>query len=160
MLRHNLDVMHIEKNISDNFLGTFMNIKGKTKDTINTRLDLQAMNIRPDLHPIQEGSKFILPAASYTLSSEEKHRFCLFLKQLKLPDGFSSNISHCVNLKEHKISGLKSHDCHVLLQRLLPLALRGLLPKTVYEPLLELSQFFTILGSKAISMDDLNQIEA
>ncbi|XP_071679830.1 uncharacterized protein [Lolium perenne] len=32
-LRHNLDVMHIEKNICDNLLGTFMNIQGKTKDT-------------------------------------------------------------------------------------------------------------------------------
>ena len=40
-LRHNLDVMHIEKNIFDNLLGTFMNIEGKTKDTVNSRLDLE-----------------------------------------------------------------------------------------------------------------------
>ncbi|XP_058009346.1 uncharacterized protein LOC131183171 [Hevea brasiliensis] len=51
LLRHNLDVMHIEKNICDNILGTIMNIKGKTKDGIKTRLDLQALNIRPELHP-------------------------------------------------------------------------------------------------------------
>jgi hypothetical protein len=29
-LRHNLDVMHIEKNICDSILGTLMNIPGKT----------------------------------------------------------------------------------------------------------------------------------
>ena len=80
LLRHNLDVMHIEKNICDNILGNIMNIKGKSKDTLKTRLDLQAMNIRPKLHSIKEGDKYKLPMASYTLSSEEKHKFCLFLK--------------------------------------------------------------------------------
>ncbi|KAH0721508.1 hypothetical protein KY284_006538 [Solanum tuberosum] len=106
-----------------------MNVKGKIKDTINTRLDLQEMNIRPELHPIQKGEKIEVPNACYTLSPEDKHNLCLFLKNLKVPDGFSSNISQCVNLKDHKISGLKSHDCHVLLQHLLPLALRGMLSK-------------------------------
>ncbi|KAL0324726.1 UNVERIFIED_CONTAM: hypothetical protein Scaly_2439700 [Sesamum calycinum] len=46
-------------------------------------------------------------------------------------DGFASNISRCVKEKELTISGLKSHDCHVLLQRLLPLATRGYLHKEV-----------------------------
>ena len=54
LLCHNLDVMHIEKNICDIILGTLLNIKGKTKDTIKTRLDLQAMNIRKELHPIKK----------------------------------------------------------------------------------------------------------
>ena len=49
MLRHKLDVMHIEKNICDNLLGTLMNIEGKTKDTTNARLDLEDLNIRKDL---------------------------------------------------------------------------------------------------------------
>ena len=84
----------------------------------------------------------------------------MFLKQLKVPDGFSSNISHCVSIKEHKISGLKSHDCHVLLQHLLPLALRGLLPKSVCEPLFELSMFFKILGGKTLRVEELEQIES
>ncbi|XP_020082200.1 uncharacterized protein LOC109705831 isoform X1 [Ananas comosus] len=160
LLRHNLDLMHIEKNITDSILGTIMNIKGKTKDTIKSRLDLQAMHIRPELHPVRKGDKLALPHASYTLCPKEKHTFCVFFKQLRVPDGFSSNISHCVNLKEHKISGLKSHDCHVILQRLLPYAIRGLLPKAVFEPLIELSSFFTVVGSKTLKSDDLNQIEA
>nr|XP_009786859.1 PREDICTED: uncharacterized protein LOC104234908 [Nicotiana sylvestris] len=160
LLRHNLDVMHIEKNICDNILGTILNIKEKTKDTINSRLDLQAMNIRKELHPIKIGDKYDLPTACYTLSPEEKHRFFSFLKNLKVPDGFSSNISQCVNLKDRKISGLKSHDCHVLLQHLLPLALRGMLCKSVCESLIELSLFFNVLGSKCLSVDELEQIDA
>ena len=76
MLRHDLDVMHIKKNICDNILGTIMNIKGKTKDTLQSRLDLEVMKIRPELHLIRKGDKLELPVASYTLSQEEKHLLC------------------------------------------------------------------------------------
>ena len=151
--------MHIAKNICDNIMGTIMNVNGKTKDTINTRLDLQEMDIRIELHPIQKGEKIEVPTC-YTLSPEDKHKLCLFLKNLKVPDGFSSTISQCMNLKHHKISGLKSHDCHVLLQHLLPLALRGMLSKEVCEPLIELSIFFSVLGSKELRIENLEQIEA
>ncbi|KAL0329093.1 UNVERIFIED_CONTAM: hypothetical protein Sradi_4896000, partial [Sesamum radiatum] len=40
LMRHNLDVMHIEKNVCDNILGTLMNISGKTKDNKRARRDL------------------------------------------------------------------------------------------------------------------------
>lgn len=45
-LRHNLDVIHIEKNICENILGTLMNIEGKMKDNVKTHLDLQAMGLK------------------------------------------------------------------------------------------------------------------
>jgi hypothetical protein len=34
LLRHNLDVMHIKKNVMDNILGMLLDIKGKTKDNL------------------------------------------------------------------------------------------------------------------------------
>ncbi|CAK8565438.1 unnamed protein product [Lathyrus sativus] len=40
LLRHNLDVMHIEKNFFDNVFNTVMNIKNKTKDNEKARMDL------------------------------------------------------------------------------------------------------------------------
>jgi hypothetical protein len=43
---HNLDVMHIEKNICDSILGTLLELEGKSKDTHNARVDLQTFNIR------------------------------------------------------------------------------------------------------------------
>jgi hypothetical protein len=43
---HNLDVMHIEKNICDNILGTLLELEGKNKDTVNARFDLETFNIR------------------------------------------------------------------------------------------------------------------
>ncbi|XP_052171518.1 uncharacterized protein LOC127787497 [Diospyros lotus] len=160
LLRHNLDVMHIEKNICDNILGTIMNVKGKTKDNLKSRLDLKSMGIRPELHPIVQGDKVLLPLASYVLSPKEKDAFLIFLKKLRVPDGFSSNISQCVNLKDHKIIDLKSHDCHVLIQHILPIALRGIVPNDVCEALTELSLFFKILSGKALRVKEIEQIES
>jgi hypothetical protein len=40
LLRHNLDVMHIKKNMFENIFNTVMDVKGKTKDNIKARLDI------------------------------------------------------------------------------------------------------------------------
>ncbi|CAL9011623.1 unnamed protein product [Prunus brigantina] len=48
-LRHNLDVMHVEKNVFDTLVGTILDIEDKTKDTIKARLDLERMGIRRGL---------------------------------------------------------------------------------------------------------------
>ncbi|XP_038705319.1 uncharacterized protein LOC120001123 [Tripterygium wilfordii] len=123
-LRHNLDVMHIEKNVCDSILGTLLDLDGKTKDNLNARLDLQLMGIKKELHPVKVGNKYCLPPAKYNLHLSEKRALCQFLKDIKMPDSYASNIARCVHVKECKIYGLKSHDCHVLLERLLPLAIR------------------------------------
>ena len=67
LLPHNLDVMHIEKNICDNLLGTLLKLEGKTKDTTSSRIDLVAMGIRCKLHPYQEGHVVKTPPAWYVL---------------------------------------------------------------------------------------------
>ena len=43
LFRHNLDVMHIEKNVCESLIDTLLNIPGKTKDGENARLDMVAM---------------------------------------------------------------------------------------------------------------------
>ena len=73
LVRHNLDVMHIEKNVCESLIGTLLNIPGKTKDGENARLDMVAMGIRESLKPVsEEGKRTFLPAACYTLSRSEK----------------------------------------------------------------------------------------
>jgi hypothetical protein len=159
LLRHNLDVMHIEKNICDCIIETVFGIKGKTKDNNKSRLDLKEMNLKPHLHPVEDGGKYVMPQADYALSQMDKKSVLHFFKDLKVPDGFSSNISRRVNLKEGKLSGTKTHDCHVILNHILPYALRGFLPNNIYEPLLELSYFFRELNSKALSVELLQQLQ-
>nr|XP_033511247.1 uncharacterized protein LOC104093175 isoform X2 [Nicotiana tomentosiformis] len=160
MLRHNLDVMHIERNVSDNILSTVMNMVGKTKDTLKSRYDLMDLGIRQRLHPIDDGNNILLPAACYALSAEEKLKVCSFLANLKVPDAFSSNISRCVNVQEKNIHGLKCHDHHVWLQDIFPVAIRGLLPKEVCDSIIALGKFFKNIYSKCLTIEDLDILEA
>jgi hypothetical protein len=50
MVRHAIDVMHVEKNMCEAFVGTLLDIPGKTKDTLNTWMDFEEMKLRKDLH--------------------------------------------------------------------------------------------------------------
>ncbi|KAL3618470.1 hypothetical protein CASFOL_037552 [Castilleja foliolosa] len=159
-LRHNLDVMHIEKNICESILGTLMNVDGKTKDTAKARLDLEDMNIRKELHLIKKGNeKYVMPAASYVMTKKERQDFCEFIKNVKFPDGYASNISRCVTSTDQKLSGMKSHNCHVLLQRILPVGIRGSVTKEVREVLTEVGQFFQHLCCKKLNKTELEKMK-
>ncbi|XP_074264225.1 uncharacterized protein LOC141586784 [Silene latifolia] len=130
-VRHCIDVMHVEKNVCDSLIGILLNIPGKSKDGVKAREDMVAQKIRPELAPQIRGSRTYLPPACFTLSRKEKKSVCEFLHGVKVPQGYSSNIKNLVSLKELKLVGLKSHDCHTLMQQLLPVALRGVLPNHV-----------------------------
>ena len=142
---HNLDVMHIEKNICDNLIGTLLDISGKTKDHTKARFDLLDLGIKKELHPklSNDHKQVYLPKACYSMSSKEKDIFCHVIKEAKLPYGVSSNIGRCAHLKQRKIVGYKSHDAHILLHHLIPVALRKSLPKQVAIPLIRLGGFFS-----------------
>ena len=158
LIRHNLDVMHIEKNICESILGTLLELDGKCKDGEKARLDMQQLGIRPDQHPVIKKDKYTLPAALYHLNKDDKKILCQFLQGAKMPDGFSSNIRRCVDVNACKISGLKTHDYHIILQKLLPLVVRKILPKDVVAPLIQRSRFFTALCSKEPLEDDLEKL--
>ncbi len=59
MVHHTIDVMHVEKNVSEALVGTLLDISGKTKDTLKARMDLEEMKLRKDLHheTLENGSK-------------------------------------------------------------------------------------------------------
>ena len=52
MIRHTLDVKHIEKNFFYNIFNTLMCVPGKTKDHLKARKDLIELGIRSELHPV------------------------------------------------------------------------------------------------------------
>lgn len=86
LLRHNLDVMHIEKNICDNIIGTLLDIDGKSKDNLKARKDLQDLNIHEELWLRKSAiDKFEKPHMSYTLTKEECKSFCKFIRSVRLP---------------------------------------------------------------------------
>ena len=135
-------------------------MEGKSKDNLQARKDLQEMNIRPDLHP----QKRLTISITYLLlciicQKKRSNSFCKVLHDIKVPDGYSSNISKCVNVAQAKLSGLKSHDCHILMQQLLLVALRGLLPDDVTSVLFDLCGYFRELNTKVLYIDDLEKLE-
>ncbi|XP_021305311.1 uncharacterized protein LOC110431053 [Sorghum bicolor] len=158
-LRHNLDVMHIEKNVCKSLLGTIIDIKGKSKDTTNARLDLADLNIRKELQLLHNGDDYDVPKARYTLSQEKKTQFLNFLKGAKFPDEYASNIQRCLTSDAIKWQGLKTHDCHILLQRIILAGLRGLLDDDIYRTIAEFGKFFRELCSQRLDKDLLARMK-
>ncbi|KAL4591591.1 hypothetical protein LXL04_004560 [Taraxacum kok-saghyz] len=134
-----------------------LDIKGKSKDGKPVREDMKEMGIRPELAPVESpGKRTFLPAACYTMSKAEKTKFCKCLHGVKVPSGYSSNIKKLVSMKEIKLLGMKSHDCHVLLTQMIPIAIRGILPDRIRHTITKLCLFFNMINSKVINPEVLD----
>ncbi|XP_020250805.1 uncharacterized protein LOC109828187 [Asparagus officinalis] len=161
-VRHNLDVMHIEKGASEHILNLLLCKDGKSKDNLQAQRDLQHLNIRKELHPIPKlgkPGKFVLPNAVYHMSKLEKKIFLEVLHELKVPTGFSGSFNKKIKTVKGKIDGLKSHDHHVIMEHLLPLSLRASLPESVGLVINELCNFFRELCAKTIEDKELGKLQ-
>ncbi|CAA7022586.1 unnamed protein product [Microthlaspi erraticum] len=158
-VRHNVDVMHVEKNVSDALLSILMH-NGKSKDGLKARKDLEDIGIRSNLHSEVHGKRTYLPPAAYWLSKSEKVRFCKRLSKFRGPDGYCANISNCVSVEPPIIGSMKSHDHHVLMQNLFPVVLRGLLPKGPRVAVTRLCNYFNRLCQRVIDPEKLVTLEA
>ena len=149
--------MHIEKNVCESLVGLLLNIKGKSKDGILVREDMVEMGIRPELARIENpGKRTYLPAACYTMSNDEKTRFCKCLHGVKVPSGYSSNIKKLVSTSELKLFGMKSHDCHALTDHMIPIAVHGILPDRIRHTVTKLCSFFNMSHSEVINPEVLD----
>ena len=101
-----------------------------------------------------------MPRASYQMTGDMKGVFLRNLKLIRPPDEFSSNISRCVQLKEKKLIGMKSYDCHMLMQEYFHIALRGALPDHVTSAITELGDFFKRICYKDLTEADLQYLES
>jgi hypothetical protein len=79
--------------VCDNIINTLLDKTGKSKDSLNARLDLQVLGIRSDLHPIElEENQYYLLPAPYSMSPAQKKLFCQVLKGVKFPDDYAADI--------------------------------------------------------------------
>ncbi|KAL6218703.1 hypothetical protein ACLB2K_011913 [Fragaria x ananassa] len=81
-------------------------------------------------------------------------------EEMSFPTRFSSNISNLVSMEDLKRVGLKSHDCHTVMQYLLPIALRSVLEKPVRYAIIRFCLFFKAICSKVIDVSRLKQMQA
>ena len=79
--------MQIEKNVCESIIGTLLNMPGKIKNELNSRLDLMEMGIRSELAPKFDLKQTCLPPTCYTLSRIEKKVVYQTLVDLKVLEG-------------------------------------------------------------------------
>ncbi|KAK1665063.1 hypothetical protein QYE76_053222 [Lolium multiflorum] len=176
---HSLDVMHITKNVTKSLLGTLCNSE-KSKDGPKARYDLKHFGIRKDLQAPDtdddddddeqtEGTQRLrkrakknavqLPAACFTTSPEELEQFFRCLLGVKVPHGYSGNISRYLDVAKKRFTGMKSHDCHVLMTQILPVAIRGIMDEHVRDTLFGLCNFFDVITRKSIGVRQLKMLQ-
>ncbi|GJT87715.1 hypothetical protein Tco_1069432 [Tanacetum coccineum] len=154
-LKNNYDVMHIEKNALEALLNTLLQ-NDKSKDTLKARQDLQTLGVRKELWLVKKpNGKFEKPHPKYSFTAENRKLFCKFIKGVRLPDGFGSNFKQKVTADDNNITGLKSHDCHIMMHRLLPYGVQRYLPKNIAAPIIELCLFFKQLCARSLMQQDM-----
>ena len=151
--------MHVEKNLCDSLIGTIMNTDGKSKATNNTQFYLENLNVWPELHMVKDSNKWIKPAAEFTTSITDRQKFCSFIKSVRFPDAFASNLRKNIKNNDNNIIGLKSHDCHVLMQRFLLAGLCPFLPRHISSTIIELCNFFQQICSRTLRVEDIEKAE-
>jgi hypothetical protein len=65
-----------------------------------------------------------------------------WMKGLQSPDGYATSLRRSVNMVTGKLIGLKSHDYHIIMERLPPVMFRGYFDDDVWMVLAELSYFY------------------
>jgi hypothetical protein len=143
-VRHLIDNMHAKKNVCEGTYGTLLQQKSKGKHHKKCKGDLKELGIRLELYVEQTETGTNLPIVATTLSKAERKEFCQFLHDLEVSSGYSSNFKRLVWVNDMKMNFnlMKSHDCHVLMTTLLPVALRGIKTELVRNTVKILCLFF------------------
>ncbi|GJU66545.1 hypothetical protein Tco_1252804, partial [Tanacetum coccineum] len=130
----------------------------KTKDTVKARQDLEILKVRKELWLVKKpNGKLEKPHPKYSFTTEGRKRFCKFIKGVRLPDGFGSNFKQKVTADDNNITGMKSHDCHIMMHRLLPYGVQQYLPKSIAAPIIEFCLFFKQLCARTLMQQDMSE---
>jgi hypothetical protein len=152
--------MHVIKNIFDSIIGTLLDMPRKSKDGLKSHTNLVQFDLRPELHPISRpNGKYFLPPTSYTLTFEEKKTFCQ-CHGVRVPMGFSSNISKLVSMNDLCMYGYNSHHCHVMMMVFLPIAIRAIKLVHVKVIITRLCYFCNTVSQKVIGLKELDDLRA
>jgi hypothetical protein len=149
ILMHNIDAMHQERNVAESILMTWMIFLEKSKDNKKVRKDLAMICHQPSLELSECGTK---PHVPFCLKAKERKEVMTWMKNLKFPNGFGAGFRRAINLKTWKLTRLKSHDYHVIMEWLLPNMLR-------WKTLADLSYFYRQLWAKEIKKEMMEKLE-
>ena len=97
-----------------------------------------------------------MPDAPYVLSPTDKAKVLLILKQLRTPTNYV--VALHTNISKGKLSALKSHDYHVLMQQIMPLCFRKISNKALAGAVIRLSRIFRKICAKTINGAEKDQM--
>jgi hypothetical protein len=151
--------MHVEMGVLKSTIGLLLDILSKTKDGLSACKDLQALEIREELHPQERlNGKAYLPPASYTLTTEKKRAICKCLHGIRVPIGFSTNIKNLVSMSESKMSCYNTHDCHTMLSLFLAIAISAVNHPYLKMVITRMCHFFNAISKKVIDVKELDEL--
>jgi hypothetical protein len=156
ILMHNNDVMHQEHNMGESIISTCMGFSGKTKDNMNARQDLVELCNRPSLELKVNGGK---PRASFYFKSQQRKEVMRWMKGLKFLNGYAAGLRRSVYMTTRKLIGLKSHDYHIIMERLISVMFWSYFDEIVWMVLTELSYFYRQLCAKEIVIEIMQKLE-
>lgn len=138
--------MHCEKNVCENLIRTLL---GET-DGIKSRKDMRVRGIRPHLHlqANPDGLTYFMPDAAYVLTRQDRKEFFRTLDRIKFPTNYVGSLKQ--RLKDGKLSGLKTHDYHILLEQVLPVCLRNVGNPAVIGAIMQVSRVFQKICLKVV----------
>jgi hypothetical protein len=127
---------------------------------VKVRQDLQRKGIRRHLWLLatpRRGGKMYKPAVPYVLLDKDFREFVHTLEALKTPLGYS--LAFAKHIRTKKFGGLKSHDYHVLMQQLLPLALRNLLAPGLRMAMMWMCKVFRRICTKVYNPTEFTSLQ-
>ena len=154
-IRHTLDVMHVERNVSNNILKHIMG----EKDSVAGRRDMEEAGRFEQLWLQRDGEAgdYVMPAAPWVFTPAEKTEFLKLISHTRVPTGYSATLTK--HIGEQKLAGLKSHDHHCLIQQVMPAAIRHSLSRGPRLAIIGLGNLFHRICSKVINPADMNDLK-
>ena len=137
-----LDPMHIFKNVGQTIWDHFIGIKDKG----GWREDLKECHKE---HLLHRG-----PIWSFTKQEDEQVKSVI--KSFRTPTGHM----HCLKgafTHDNRLSGLKTHDWHKMLQYILPIAIKGCLTPEIRQVIYKLSRLVRWISQKEISHESIEE---
>jgi hypothetical protein len=156
ILMQNIDVMHQERNMGERIITTCVGLLEKTKDNRKAQKDLAGLCSHPTPELNKTGGK---PRASLCLKPQQRKAFMWWTKGLKFPDGYAAGLRRFMNVVIWKLSGLKSHDYHKIMERHLPGMFQGYLDDAMWMVLIEVIYFYRQLCAIEIIVEMMDKLE-
>jgi hypothetical protein len=160
ILPHNINLMHQVRNMAESIMSMCLDVTGFMKDNMNTRKDLATLCDHPLLEAKTNAKgNLSRPRAPYCLKPTERKEVLKWLKTLKFLDRYASNIKRVVNADTGKLNGLKSHDYHIFIERLMLVMFRGYFKVDLWKMFAEPSYFYRQICAKQVSKAIMQKLE-